>query len=52
MRLGQLGGADLGLGQPVEDVVAVERDVDRAQQRRGWLASPAAGHRAQSRCAR
>ena len=33
--LGQLGGADLGLGQAQEDVVAVKRDVDRAQGRAG-----------------
>ncbi len=32
-RLGQLGGADLRLGQAAKDVVAVERDVDRAQER-------------------
>ena len=49
-RLGQLGGADLGLGQPVEHVVAVERDVDRAQ--RAASASPAATSSSHSRWAR
>ena len=39
MRDGQLGRADLGLGQPLEDVVAVERDVDGAEL--GRLGSPA-----------